>query len=450
MFRLRTLLLIWSGIIFTGGVSLACSCVEPKPPACEETWRAAAVFTGTVTQMETVKDEQENALLKVRLAVNERFVNLSSDIKEIDIFTAPSGPACGFYFERGHSYLVYADRMPNGALRSSHCTRTTAMENAAADLEYLRSLPTRKPVGEITGVAFDSQIPRRDGGTKLRWSTLPGVGITIHSEQLQKATTTDSNGRFVFSELPPDSYKVGAASSGYWAGSPVNVLVPSKGCADVPINLNVDRAITGRLLDQFGRTVPNVTVELVGPREFGYIESKSDAAGRYEFRRLMTGEYYLGVSLGSQPLPDHPYQPWYYPGVPDFAKALPLLLGQGPKVLTVDLPLPEPQHAVTVRGLVQWPDGRPAASVDVFPEDPDFPQQLEMIRFTTDENGTFEARLFDQTTYKLYAMKYEPSTRKSTSAEPVTITPGQLKEGTIVRLVLSHDGDLITPEMNRH
>jgi hypothetical protein len=89
-----------------------------------------------------------------------------------------------------------------------------------------------------------------------------------------------------------------------------------------------------------------------------------------------------------------------------------------------------------------------APGVDVFPEDPDFPHQLGMIRFPTDPNGNFQAKLFDRTTYKLYAVKYETS-GKVTSAEPVTIIPGQLKEGTTIRLVLSHEGDLMTPETNK-
>lgn len=129
-------------------------------------------------------------------------------------------------------------------------------------------------------------------------------------------------------------------------------------------------------------------------------------------------------------------------------KASSLTVGEAPQPLDVDLPLPEAQHEVSVSGVVQWPDARPAPGVDVFPEDHDFPHQLGMIRFPTDRGGNFQAKLFDRTTYKLCAVKYETS-GKVTSAEPVTIIPGQLKEGTIIRLVFSHAGDLITSETNK-
>ena len=385
----------------------------------------------------------------MHFSVTEVFASPTPNIKEIDVLTPSGGPACGFDFDLGHSYLVYAERTPSGELRTNHCMRTAPMEDASGDLAYLRSLPTLRPVGQISGFAFDSQIPMPAGGASWPWGTLPDVQVTIHSDQVRNAAATDANGRFVFSDLPAGSCTVTAAKAGYWAGAPVTAVVPAKGYADVSFNLNVDRAIAGRLLDQFGQAVPDVTVELIrGPDQLGYRQTISDARGHYQFRGLQPGEYYLGVSLTSQPLADHLYQRWYYPAGSDFSKAFSLTAGDGPEFLAVDLPLPEVQHEVTISGVVQWPDARPAPGVDVFPEDPDFPHQLGMIRFPTDTNGNFQAKLFNRTTYKLYAVMHETS-GKVTSAEPVTIIPGQLREGTTIRLVLSHEGDLMTPETNK-
>jgi hypothetical protein len=446
MHRGQIAFLIWSVLLLVPQSSYACSCVQPTPPVCQEAWRAAAVFLGTVVRTEVIADERQMPWAKVHLAVTEPFLGLTPETKEIDILTGTSGPACGFAFEKGRSYLVFADRTSDGMLRTSHCARTANIENAASDLAYLRSLPTLKPVGQIAGFTFNSQAPRPSDNAGWPWGILPDVQITIHSPQVQKNASSDSNGRFAFPNLPPGAYSVSASASGYWAGPAVEIVLPAKGCAEVQFNLNIDRAIVGRLLDQLGRPVPNVTVELVA-QQFGLFQTTSDAQGHYEFRRLQAGEYYLGVSLSSQPLPDHPYEAWYYPGVSDFAKAISLPLDEHPKLLSVDLPLPAPQQEVTAAGIVQWPDGHPAANADVVPEDPNFPNQLGMIRLTTDENGKFQAKLFDKTTYKLYAAKYEG--RKATSAQPVTIVPGQLKEGTIIKLILSYAGDLIYAEKNK-
>ena len=447
-----TVLLVWCGMLSSGKCALACSCAEGSPP-CQEAWRAAAVFAGTVAHIEILKGEPQSPLAKVTLAVTESFIGLKPDTRQVDILTPVQAPACGFAFERGRSYLVYAEPMPSGGpLSTSACSGTSLLEKASADLAYLRSLPTRKPLGEIIGLAFDSQFPMSASGASWPWRTLPNVRITIHSDKVQKSTTTGANGHFAFRGLPPNSYTVTAAASGYWPASrnPINAPVPAKGCADLNFDLNIDRVVSGHLFDPLGKPVPNVTIDLVPTqRELGQLTAKSDTRGHYEFRGVPKGDYYLGVTLTSGPRADHPYQRWYYPGVPDRAKAVSLSVNEVRKLVTADLPLPEAQQEIAITGIVQWPDGRPAPDIDVLPEYPEFPFLLGSLRATTDKNGKFQVKLFDKTTYAFYAAKYESSPRKDTSVEPLTIVPGQLKKGAIVRLVLSHNGDLVTPELNR-
>jgi Carboxypeptidase regulatory-like domain len=238
---LRIALVFACGILLAEQYSSACQCIEPKPPSCQETWSAAAVFIGTVVQGETIEDEQNFPWIKVHLSVTERFVGLAADVKEIDILNPWGEPACEFDFKRGRSYLVYADKMTNGALRTNRCARTALIEDAAPDLIYLRSLPTRKPNGEITGVAFDSQVPMPAEGAIWPWSALPDVRITIRSNGVRKTAITDSKGHFAFADLPPGRYSVAAARRGYGRGNPLSVTVPAKGCAEVDFNLNLAR-----------------------------------------------------------------------------------------------------------------------------------------------------------------------------------------------------------------
>ena len=56
----------------------------------------------------------------------------------IDIATHHQGSACGYMFQIGRSYLVYAsDRDEDGRLSTNSCTRTRPVENAAFDIEIL-------------------------------------------------------------------------------------------------------------------------------------------------------------------------------------------------------------------------------------------------------------------------------------------------------------------------
>jgi hypothetical protein len=100
---------------------------------------------------EHFEDSQQFPWIKVHFVVTEVFAGPTPNIKEIDLLTLAGGPACGFDFEVGHSYLVYAERTPSGELRANHCMRTAPMEDSSGDLAYLRSLPTLRPVGQITG-----------------------------------------------------------------------------------------------------------------------------------------------------------------------------------------------------------------------------------------------------------------------------------------------------------
>jgi len=63
------------------------------------------------------------------------------------VWTAPVGSACGYPFEVGHTYLVFARRGADGALWTSICGRTRPADEAAADLALLDAYaaPPRKP-----------------------------------------------------------------------------------------------------------------------------------------------------------------------------------------------------------------------------------------------------------------------------------------------------------------
>jgi hypothetical protein len=60
----------------------------------------------------------------VTFKVNEAFTGVANDTKQISIETGLGGGDCGYAFERGVEYLVYAHRTRAGGLGTGTCSRT--------------------------------------------------------------------------------------------------------------------------------------------------------------------------------------------------------------------------------------------------------------------------------------------------------------------------------------
>src|SRR5262249_11011878 len=61
----------------------------------------------------------------------------AAEHEHVVVVTAPNEAACGFTFEVGRSYLVYASSVEGEAYRVSLCSRTRRMEDADDDRSLL-------------------------------------------------------------------------------------------------------------------------------------------------------------------------------------------------------------------------------------------------------------------------------------------------------------------------
>ena len=121
----------------------ACSCVPPDPPPIAFA-NMEAVFVGNVTQ---ISDPSWPGGLvssadpvRVVLQVNDSWKGVTTATVLVE--TAVSGASCGYTFDVGRQYVVYAyDHDNNGVWATNMCTRTNDVANAAADLTYLNTLP---------------------------------------------------------------------------------------------------------------------------------------------------------------------------------------------------------------------------------------------------------------------------------------------------------------------
>jgi hypothetical protein len=80
-----------------------------------------------------------------RLDVLENFVG--ADAQQFTLYTALDGPACGFDFAPGETYLVEADK-PSGSdtWQVTHCSRTRLLSEAAEDMNVLHAWKARQPL----------------------------------------------------------------------------------------------------------------------------------------------------------------------------------------------------------------------------------------------------------------------------------------------------------------
>ena len=100
------------------------------PATRAERDRSDAVFAGRVRSIVRV-----DYTLLVQMEVDNSWKGV--DEAEIVIRTADNSAACGFPFERGRSYLVYAHADQDGALHAGICSRTARLSDAQADIEAL-------------------------------------------------------------------------------------------------------------------------------------------------------------------------------------------------------------------------------------------------------------------------------------------------------------------------
>jgi hypothetical protein len=117
-----------SAALLGADAALACSCAPlPGPPQARD--HAAAVFTGTVLGI----TREDNRRL-VRLRVEEAWKGARCE--EVTVSTGLGDSDCGYAFQEGQTYLVYAEER-RGRLSTNLCTRTRPAAEAGEDLAAL-------------------------------------------------------------------------------------------------------------------------------------------------------------------------------------------------------------------------------------------------------------------------------------------------------------------------
>lgn len=133
--RLWLLALIAGVLLLAPGRALACSCAPVGSPA-EEMARSAAVVAGRVLRIDAPPGGMVSTGDPVHVVLQVDRVWKGPASSTLVIVTARHSVSCGFPFEVGEEYLVYA-RAADGELHASMCSRTAPLASAAGDMAAL-------------------------------------------------------------------------------------------------------------------------------------------------------------------------------------------------------------------------------------------------------------------------------------------------------------------------
>jgi MYXO-CTERM domain-containing protein len=177
MLRLRVHFLLTLVSVLFGLESTAFACKCAPHSVAQALAEASAVFEGRVVSIEDFSEGTEPVVAKKRITLSiVRVWKDLEDVETVTVTTNAESAACGFYFERDKSYLVYANRT-DAALTVHSCTRTRPMADAGEDLSELG--------GGVTPVRIQAAPKAADAGAAPVKTTQPpkkgGCSVSVSS-----------------------------------------------------------------------------------------------------------------------------------------------------------------------------------------------------------------------------------------------------------------------------
>ena len=133
-----TIFVVVIGILIVSQQNIfACSCELPPDKVSKSTQikkakkESSAVFTGKV--LSVTKLDKFN--LAVKMEVKTKWKGIKET--EVTIFTGRGDGDCGFSFEVGETYLIYAYKKNGGKLGTSMCQRTALLSHSQDEIKML-------------------------------------------------------------------------------------------------------------------------------------------------------------------------------------------------------------------------------------------------------------------------------------------------------------------------
>ncbi|HET7219592.1 MAG TPA: carboxypeptidase-like regulatory domain-containing protein [Vicinamibacterales bacterium] len=351
------------------GWAQACSCARVESP-CSAYWRVDAVFVGRAEAIGGASGARV-----VKFTVLEAFFGVGSKTVEVDVGSPRT--RCGGSYRAGREYLVYAVRDGRGALALATCERVRPVDDAAADLSYARAVKDGSaPAGKISGQVL---VARRDLAGRRLGAPAPLKDLPVRVEKYaaagpspQETVLTNEAGDFSVGARGVGRYVITLdLQSRYFVANDVTQieLRDPRACAALDLVIHENGRVAGRVVDAGGRPVPGLTIDLASPTLAQRIRTITDRSGQYEFERVPSGRFVVGIDLaglsgGVAAALRHPRI--FLPGVDKASAASRVVVARGDRVTLTDFKLPASAALVSISGTVIDADGTPAEGARVY------------------------------------------------------------------------------------
>lgn len=453
--------LVCAALLLLSNEARACLCFGLRSGEgfhpCLAYGNSDVVFTGLVTEISSASPGARFSDKVVRFSVDEAYKGVQGPT--VELTTSPSTASCGYPFEQGRRYFVYARREQNGKLTGHLCDPTVPLESAAPDLTYIRQIRDGDDTARIVGVV--TKFERRDIKDPRTSVPLPGVEVVLELEradntrEIVSRTVTDAKGMYEFRGLAGGRFRIRAAlPNGPREWKPLgeskdhSLWVPPGQCRSESFTLTMDSSIRGRLVTPEGALLPRQHLALVPLETNGDNFSSSlfpsdsslPESGSYYFHDVPPGRYHLVVNPRNTPGKSDPKYPlMYYPGVLSRNEATVIEVSQAREIDLNDFMLTLPLKERWFSGTVLLADKSPAVGAKVVLIDPNSVVDTNVTEVIANERGQFRVKGYESFPYWIDAYvdsRSETPPRGSIMyAPPVKLSTNGSVEG--VELVIS-------------
>jgi len=243
--------------------------------------------------------------------------------------------------------------------------------------------PPRDVVQPVGRSAIRGRVLAADSGLPMR-----RAAVNLFAPELRgnRTTSTDTDGRYEFRQLPAGRYSLTVSKPAYvnWAygqtrpgGSGKPLVLSDNQIAD-NVNLSLPRGsvIVGRVVDEFGEPLTSAGVTAIRQQFSGgqrrlvsMTRAQTNDIGEYRLFGLTPGQYYVSATaqtVGGAPIPANVsgasgdrsgFAPTFYPAAAEVASAQRLTVGVGQTLTGVDVSL-VPTRLASISGIAIDSQGR--------------------------------------------------------------------------------------------